>query len=289
MLRIDTAMLEKGAHNIRKHIVNTIVNNGEGHGGPALSCADILAVLYLGIMNIDTENPGDVHNDKFLLSAGHKCLAIYAALVEKGIIDRSVLDTYNMLNSPVPGHPDATKLPGIEFSTGSLGHGLPLGCGFSIAAKMKGLDYKTYVLMGDGEQGEGSNWEAASFAAHNKLDNLIAIIDENGLQINGGTTQICKPSSFEDRYVAFGWSVKSVDGHDVSALYDVLKSAPFKKGKPSMIVAKTRKGCGISFMEDNVAYHHWHPDKHEAEKALREIELAEKRWVDEHYGSKKSI
>ena len=229
MMEFNKEALELGAHNIRKHIVNTIVNNGEGHGGPALSCSDIMSVLYLGIMNIDKDNPGDAANDKFLLSAGHKCLALYAALVEKGIIDVSVLDTYNKLGSPVPGHPDATKLPGVEFSTGSLGHGLPLGCGYSIAARMKGLDYKTYVLMGDGEQGEGSNWEAAAFAAQNCLDNLVAIIDENGLQINGRTCEICKPTRFEDRYGAFGWSVRSVDGHDVEALYNTLKEAPFEK------------------------------------------------------------
>ncbi len=271
--------LEHGAHNIRKHIVNTIVNNGEGHGGPALSCADILSVLYLGIMNIDKDNLDDPNHDKFLLSAGHKCIGLYGALVEKGIIDVSVLDTYNKLGSPVPGHPDATKLPGVEFSTGSLGHGLPLGCGFAVAAKMKGLSYKTYVLMGDGEQGEGSNYEAASFAAHNCLDNLVAIIDENGLQINGTTCQICRPTDFEDRYRGFGWATKTVDGHDVKALYDALESAPFEKGKPSLIVAKTKKGCGISFMENNVGYHHWHPGKDESDKALCEIEAAEKRWA----------
>ena len=279
MTEFNKQALTRGAHNIRKHIVNTIVNNGEGHAGSALSCADILSVLYLGIMNIDKDHPNDRNNDKFLLSAGHKCLGLYAALVEKGIVDASVLDTYNKLNSPIPGHPDATKLPGVEFSTGSLGHGLPLGCGFAVAARMNGQSYKTYVLMGDGEQGEGSNWEAASFAAQNKLDHLVAIIDENGLQINGTTCEICKPTDFEGRYRAFGWSVQSVDGHDVEALYRVLKSAPFEAGKPSMIVAKTKKGCGISFMENNVAYHHWHPDETEANKALDEIDTAEKRWA----------
>ncbi len=278
MRLFNQEVLEKGAHNIRKHIVNTIVNNGEGHGGPALSCADILSVLYLGIMNIDKNDPDNINNDKFLLSAGHKCLAIYAALVEKGIINVEVLDTYNKLGSPVPGHPDATKLPGVEFSTGSLGHGLPLGCGFAVAARMKDMNYKTYVLMGDGEQGEGSIWEAAAFAAHNKLDNLVAIIDENGLQINGTTRNICRPSDYGDRYSAFGWSVRTVNGHDVKELYDVLNSVPFEKGKPSMIIAKTRKGCGISFMENNVEYHHWHPDDAEAQIALAEISASEKRW-----------
>jgi len=271
--------LECGAYNIRKHIVNTIVNNGEGHGGGAMSCSDILSVLYLGIMKLDKNNPNAVGNDKLLLSAGHKCLALYGALAVKGIIDASVLDTYNKLGSPVPGHPDATKLPGVEFSTGSLGHGLPLGCGYALAARMKNMNYKTYVLMGDGEQGEGSNWEAAAFAAHNHLDNLIAIIDENGLQINGTTAKVCKPTSYGERYAAFGWSVRTVDGHDVEELFNTLKAVPFEKGKPSLIVARTRKGKGLSFMEDNVKYHHWHPDEKEAGQALEEIEQAGKRWA----------
>jgi transketolase len=269
MNEFDRQALEKGAHNIRKHIVNTIVNNGEGHGGGALSCADILSVLFLGIMDKE---------DKFLLSAGHKCLALYGVLAVTGAIDPSVLGSYNMLGSPVPGHPDANKLPGVEFSTGSLGHGLPLGCGYAVGARIKKAGYKTYVLMGDGEQGEGSNWEAAAFASLHKLDNLVAVIDENGLQINGNTKDISKPTDFEDRYAAFGWSVKTVDGHDVKAIYEALKSAPFEKGKPSMIVAKTIKGKGVSFIENNYLYHHWHPGEEEASKAIQEMKDAEKRW-----------
>lgn len=275
----DQNALEYGAYNIRKHIVHTIVNNGEGHGGGAMSCADILAVLYLGVMHIDKDNPDADGNDKLLLSAGHKCLALYGALAVKGIINASVFETYNKLNSPVPGHPDATKLPGVEFSTGSLGHGLPLGCGYAVAARMKNLSYKTYVLMGDGEQGEGSNWEAAAFAAHNRLDNLVAVIDENGLQINGCTGDILKPTPYEQRYAAFGWSVRTVDGHDVKALFNAFKAAPFEKGKPSLVVARTKKGKGLSFMEGNVKYHHWHPDEKEANQALYEMECAGKRWA----------
>lgn len=268
MPEFDREALERGALGIRKAIVTTIVCNGEGHAGSALSCADILSALFLGVM-------GD--NDKFILSAGHKCLALYGALVEKCVVDPSVLKTYNKLGTKVPGHPDASKLSGVEFSTGSLGHGLPLGCGYAIAAKMKGEGYKTYVLMGDGEQGEGSNWEAAAFASLRKLDNLVAIIDENGLQINGSTADISKPTDFEDRYRAFGWSVKSVDGHDVEALCNALKSTPFEEGKPSMIVAKTVKGKGISFMENDAKYHHWHPGQQEADEAQRQIADAEKR------------
>jgi transketolase len=278
----DTArkvVLERGAYNIRRHIINTIISNGEGHGGPSLSCADIMSVLYLGIMKIDVENPDAIENDRFVLSAGHKCLALYGALVEKGLVDERVLSTYNELGSAVPGHPDATKLRGVDFSTGSLGHGLALGCGYAVAAKMLGRGYRTYVLMGDGEQGEGSNWEAAGFAVHNKLDNLIGIIDENGLQINGRICDICQPAPLDDRYRAFGWSVRVVDGHDVCALYETLTEAPFEPGRPSMIIAKTVKGKGLSFAEDNVAYHHWHPGKEEAEKAARELEESGRRWL----------
>lgn len=268
----DELALERHAYNMRRMICETIINNGEGHGGPALSCTDILAVLYMNVMNIDMDDPTGPDCDKFLLSAGHKCLALYAALAEKGIIDKKVLSTYNQLGTPVPGHPDMTKLRGVQFSTGSLGHGLPIGCGLAKAAKMQGKDYMTYVLMGDGEHGEGSVWEAAAYAVHNKLDNLVAIIDENGLQINGTTAEVLRPAPFEDRYGGFGWAVRSIDGHNLKEIYDALNAAPFEKGKPSLIVAKTHKGRGISFMENNINYHHWHPGEEEAKKALAELD-----------------
>lgn len=268
--------LEYNAFKIRKHIIDTIISNGEGHAGGALSSVDIIAVLYFSILNLKEQNP--LYNDKFILSAGHKCLALYGVLVEKGIINEKLLKTYNNLDSPFPGHPDSTKLAGIDFSTGSLGHGLPLGCGFALAGKMLNKKYKTYVLMGDGEQGEGSNWEAAAFAAHNGLDNLVAIIDENTLQINGRTCEICKPTGFDIRYQAFGWEVQTVDGHDIDAVHDTLNCVPFKEGKPSLIVAKTVKGKGLSFMEDNKKYHHWDPDSHQSAVALEEINQCGKRW-----------
>ena len=266
----DVDYLEKKAFNIRKHIINTIINNGEGHVGGALSCVDVLSVLYMEVMK---------NEDKFLLSAGHKCLALYGALVEKGIIDKSVLDTYNKIGSNVPSHPDMAKLPGVEFSTGSLGHGLPLGCGLALAGKMQNKDYRTYVLMGDGEQGEGSIWEAAGFASQKKLDNLVAIIDENGLQINGTTEEVLKPTPYEDRYASFGWAVKVINGHSVKEIHEALNSIPFEVGKPSLIIAKTIKGKGLSFAENNIEYHHWNPGKEEAEKALEELRLGEKRWI----------
>ena len=277
MKAFDRDQLEYGAYRIRKHIVETIAKNGEGHAGGAMSAADAMAVLYLGIMNV---KPGDPNRDRFLLSAGHKCLVLYSALCEAGVIDEKLFETYNHLASPLPCHPDMTKLPGVDFSTGSLGHGLPLGCGFALAAKKQNRPYKTFVLMGDGEQGEGSNWEAAAFAAHNKLDNLIAVLDENTLQINGRTYEICKPTPFEDRYAAFGWNVVSVNGHDVGELYQALKAAvENNNGKPSMIVSKTKKGHGLGFMEDNVKYHHWNPKPEEGAAAVAEIAEYGKRWA----------
>lgn len=276
MKSFEKDYIEHFAHRIRKHIINTIVSNGEGHVGGAMSSADIIAVLYSSILNIIPNNP--LHSDKFILSAGHKCLALYGALVESDMIEEDLLKTYNQLGSLLPGHPDATKLRGVDFSTGSLGHGLPLGCGYALAAKLNMDGYKTFVLMGDGEQGEGSNWEAAAFAAHNKLDNLCAIIDENNLQINGRTCDVCKPSSYNERYEAFGWSVKTVDGHNVKALYDALSAVPFEAGKPSLIVATTIKGKGVSFLEDRIEYHHWNPNIEQGAMAEAEINECGKRW-----------
>jgi transketolase len=271
MKQFDQKELEVEAARIRSHIINTIITNGEGHAGGALSCADAMAVLFGAAMNFQPENPLD--SDKFLLSAGHKCLALYGALVEAGVISEETLKTYNQLDTVLPGHPDMTKLKGVSFSTGSLGHGLPLGCGYALAAKMDKKPLKTFVLMGDGEQGEGSNWEAAAFAVMQKLDNLVAIIDENGLQINGRTCDISKPTPFEDRYAAFGWSVRTVNGHDVKALYDAFADAPFEACKPTLIVMKTTKGKGLSFLEDDVRCHHWNPKEDEKKMALHDLEI----------------
>lgn len=278
MKDFDRELLERRAYGIRRNIVHTIATNGEGHAGGALSVSDIMAVLFFAALR-DERDP--LLRDKVILSAGHKCLALYAALVERGDLDPSLLKTYNQLGSIFPGHPDATKIPQIDFSTGSLGHGLPLGCGYALTAKRTGLDYRTYVVMGDGEQGEGSNYEAAAFAAHNHLDNLVAILDENGLQINGRTNEVCKPTDYEERYRAFGWDVQTVDGHDVGALYDAVAAAPRVSGRPSLIVAKTVKGKGLGFMEGNVKYHHWNPNPQEAAAAVEEIDNLgkERAWL----------
>ncbi|HWS29564.1 MAG TPA: transketolase [Clostridia bacterium] len=266
----DQKLIAQKAYAIRRHIVRTIASNGEGHAGGALSAADIIATLYFGVM--DTKASDVRLQDKFILSAGHKCLALYGALVEKGVLDEAAFATYNELGAMLAGHPDATKIPAVNFSTGSLGHGLPLGCGYALAAKLCGLSYATYVLMGDGEQGEGSNWEAASIAAQHKLDNLVAVLDENGLQINGRTERVSKATPFEARYAAFGWNVYTVDGHDIGALCQVFEQATKRNEKPTLIVARTVKGKGLGFMEDKAAYHHWIPNKEQAATAVAEID-----------------
>ena len=270
MKAFDREELERRAYFIRRNIIHTIATNGEGHAGGALSAADAMAVLFFGVMEL----PGGdcMKRDKFLLSAGHKCLALYGALTEAGLADAGELKTYNGLDTVFPGHPDASKLSAVDFSTGSLGHGLPLGCGYALAAKRLRMGYRTFVLMGDGEQGEGSNWEAAAFAAHNRLDNLVAILDENTLQINGRTCEVCMPASFEQRYAAFNWDVQSVDGHDVEALYDAFSKAESVKGRPSIIIMKTVKGKGLSFLENDVRYHHWNPGPEQAQRAVEEID-----------------
>ncbi|MGB7594220.1 MAG: transketolase [Erysipelotrichaceae bacterium] len=247
------------ANRIRSRVITTVLDYGDGHAGPSLSCADILAVLYNGAMNVDAKDPKSPDRDYFILSAGHKCLALYAALIERGFEDESVMKTYNRLDTKVPGHPDEGKFRGVDFSTGSLGHGLPLACGVATAMKLRKKINRVFVLMGDGEHGEGSVWESASFASHHKLDNIIAIVDRNHLQINGTTEQIQSLEPLKERYEAFGWAVKTVDGNNIEELYEALYAVPLEKDKPSLIIANTIKGKGLSFAENNVDYHHWNP------------------------------
>lgn len=255
--------IRKEAFNIRKNIIMTVVNNGEGHAGPALSCADILATIYFAVKK---------QQDKFILSAGHKCLALYGTLVQFGTIDMSVLDTYNKLGSPIPGHPDMYKLPGVDFSTGSLGHGLGVACGFAKAAKLAGTDRRCFVVMGDGEQAEGTVWEAAALAAHHKLDNIIAFVDRNHLQVSGQTTDVMSMESLEEKYQAFGWNAVAVNGHDIAQLYDAICQLPCSEGKPTVFICDTVKGKGLPFAENNARYHHWDPDENEKKEAVRALQ-----------------
>jgi transketolase len=267
--------LKRIAFKIRKNVVRMIRAGESGHVGGALSIAEILSALYFKIMRVDPKKPSWRERDRFVLSAGHKCLALYAVLAEKGFFDEKLLDTYGALGSKLPGHPDMYKLPGIETNTGALGHGLSISGGMALGLKMDGLDAKVYVIMGDGELAEGSNWEAAAAASHHKLDNLLVFVDRNRLQISGRTVEVMSYEPLEKRWESFGWSVREINGHDLKQIVEKASSIPFERDKPSVIIANTVKSKGLSFAEDKVDYHYWKATPEElqiAEKELAEIE-----------------
>ncbi len=264
--------LKVKALNIRKKIIRMISASRSGHVGGALSSTDILTALYFNVMRIDPNNPKWPERDRFVLSAGHKCLALYATLAEKGFIPEELLDTYGSLNSKMPGHPDMHKIPGIETNTGALGHGLSIAVGMAIGLRMDKLDSKVYVVMGDGELAEGSNWEAAAAAGHHKVDNLLAFIDYNTLQISGRTMEVMDYEPLKQKWEAFGWGVLEIDGHNFNQIVSKARSIPFGKDKPSMIIARTVKSKGLSFAEDKVNYHHWKPTDEELDKARADLD-----------------
>ena len=267
--------LKKIAVTIRKNILRMIKAGGSGHIGGALSCTDIMTVLYFKILHVDPQNPDWPKRDRFVLSAGHKCLALYGTLAEKGFFDSSLLDTYGALCTKLGGHPDMHKLPGVESNTGALGHGLSIAGGMAMSLKMDGLDSKVYVIMGDGELAEGSNWEAAAAASHHKLDNLVAFVDRNKFQHGGRTVDFMSYEPLDKRWEAFGWSVRVIDGNDLQQIYGNITDTPFEKGKPSMIIADTIKAKGLPFMEDKASSHYWKVNEEElkaAQKALQELE-----------------
>lgn len=267
--------LEFTALKIRRHILRLIRTGEAGHVGGALSSVEIVTALYFNIMKNDPANPRWPERDRFVLSAGHKCLVLYAALAERGYFDLSVLDTYGALDSPVPGHPNMHKLPGVETNTGALGHGLSIAGGMALGLRMDKSDSKVYVLMGDGELAEGSNWEAAAAASMHKIDNILVFVDRNHLQISGPTTEVMSYEPLEERWRSFGWSVRTIDGHNLESIIKNAKDIPFEKGKPSVIIADTIKSKGLSFAERKVNYHYWKATPEEmkqAEKDLDEIE-----------------
>ena len=242
--------------------------------GGALSSADIIAALYFRIMRTNPSEPGWPERDRFILSAGHKCLALYAVLAEKGFFDKSILDTYGSLGSKLPGHPDMHKIPGVETNTGALGHGLSIAGGMAMGLKMDSKDSKVYVIMGDGELAEGSNWEAAAAASHHGLDNLLVFVDRNRLQISGPTVKVMSYEPLVKRWEAFGWAVREIDGHDMDQIVRNASAIPFEKGKPSVIIANTVKSKGLSFAEDKAEYHYWKATDEElsiAEKDMGKI------------------
>lgn len=247
-----------------------------GHTGGDLSCTDILTVLYNDVLNVSPENFKDPNRDRYIQSKGHSVEALYVVLADQGFFPESDLETLCRFKSPYVGHP-TRKVNGIEFNTGALGHGLPICAGIALAAKKDKASYRVFTLMGDGELAEGSNWEAAMMAAHYQLDNLVAILDHNTLQITGRNAEVCSPHPIAEKWKAFGWNVVEVDGHDLAALRTVLNEAPAVQGKPTFVIANTIKGRGVSFMEDVKKWHHGVPTDEEYAIAMTGLEAQYKQ------------
>ena len=264
---------------LRLALLKYIKNANAGHTGGDLSCIDILNVLYNDVLNVSPENFNDPGRDRYIQSKGHAVEALYVVLAEKGFFPERELETIGRYRSHFVGHP-TRKVNGIEFNTGALGHGLSISAGIALAGKMDNMNYRVFTLLGDGELAEGSNWEAAMFASHKRLDNLVAILDHNTLQITGRTAEVCNPCPIDEKFRAFGWVVTHVDGHDIKDLRSVLRSVPFVTGKPTLIIADTIKGKGVSFMENVVKWHHGVPDDGQYKAAVRELELRIKELDD---------
>jgi transketolase len=277
--RADIRELERSALQIRRNILRLIKAGKAGHVGGALSMADVLAALYFRVMRIDPARPDWPERDRLVVSAGHKALVLYAALAARGYFPVDLLDTYGSLGCRLPGHPDMHKLPGVEASTGALGHGLSIAGGMALGLRLSGLASRVFVVMGDGELAEGSNWEAAAAASHHKLDNLTVIVDRNGLQISGPTVEVMTYEPLEERWKAFGWAARRVNGHDFPAILKVLAELPFQRGRPSAIVADTVKSKGFRFAEGKVEYHYWKPPAEEIQMAERDLDEIERTLV----------
>jgi transketolase len=227
-------------------------------------------------MRVDPQNPKWEDRDRLVLSAGHKCLGLYAALAEKGYFDKAILDTYGHLKSRLPGHPDMHKLPGVETNTGALGHGLSIAGGMAMGLRMSGRDSKVYVIMGDGELAEGSNWEAAAASSHHKLDNMLTFVDYNGLQIGGRCEDVMCYQPLAARWEAFGWRAREIDGHDLDAIVENATDIPFEAGKPSVLICHTIKAKGISFAEGQVDFHYWRAKPEEIAQAEADLAAIER-------------
>ncbi len=267
----DVALMEKKANEIRKLIIRQLAHSKSGHPGGSLSCADLHAALYFGVMNIDAKNPNWADRDRFILSKGHACPTLYAALAMKGYFPMEVLDTLRDFGSILQGHPYSGKTPGVDVSTGSLGQGLSAANGIALAAKLDNKDYYTYCLMGDGEIEEGQVWEAAMTAAHYNLDNVIAFVDYNHLQIDGSVEDVIGNDNIEGKFRAFGWHTILIDGHDVKQIVDAIQTAKNTKGIPTVIVMNTVKGKGVSFMENECGWHGKPMSDEEVDIALKEL------------------
>lgn len=261
------------ANDIRIEIIEQVYNANSGHPGGSLSCADILAVLYFNQMNIDSENPNAKGRDRFVLSKGHCAPALYATLARKEYFDKELLKGFRKVESNLQGHPDMKKVPGVDMSTGSLGQGLSAAVGMAISSKMEHEGYRVYCLLGDGELEEGQVWEAAMSASKNKLDNLCAIVDYNTLQIDGNVEEVAGLIDIKEKFESFGFNVIEVNGHDIEALIHSFNSAKHQKDMPSVIIAHTIKGKGVSFMEGKAEWHGKAPNQEQYEEAINELKL----------------
>ena len=259
------------AANIRANIIRGTYHAASGHPGGSLSIADIMTVLYFDEMNVDPKNPKMEERDRFVLSKGHTAPALYATLAEKGFFDPKEMEQLRKLGHFLQGHPDMKKIPGVDMSSGSLGQGLSIANGMALYAKANKKAYRVYTVLGDGEIQEGQIWEAAMSAAHYQLDNLVAIVDNNNLQIDGEVSQVMSPYPIDEKFKAFGFHVINIDGHNFDEIKAALSEARTVKGKPTAIIAKTVKGKGVSFMENLAKWHGTAPNREQAEKAIAEL------------------
>lgn len=261
------------ARKIRAHVVRMTNRARSSHVGTSFSMAEILAVLYgpPGVLRIDPDAPDHPDRDRMILSKGHGCAGLYAALAERGFFPLEWLESFYIDGARLAGHATAEGVPGIEVSTGSLGHGLPIACGMAKAGKLDGRPYRVFALLSDGECDEGSTWEAALFAPHHGLDNLVAIVDYNKIQSLGSVSEVLDLEPFADKWRSFGWDVVEVDGHDIAELHDALEALPLQPGRPTCVIAHTVKGKGVSFMENQVLWHYRSPVGEEYAAAMAEL------------------
>lgn len=260
------------ANKVRKNALTAVYSAASGHPGGSLSIADVLTYLYCEVMNVDPKNPKMADRDRFVLSKGHTCPALYSILAYKGFFPEDDLKTFRRSDSYLQGHPDMNKVPGIDMSTGSLGQGVSAAGGMALAAKLDNKDYRVYSILGDGELEEGQVWEQAMFAAHYKLDNLTIFIDNNGLQIDGNISDVMNPNPIDKKFESFGWHVIKADAHDFNSLESAVNEAKATKGQPSAIIMKSVKGKNVSFMENNAGWHGSAPNEEQYKQAIAELD-----------------
>ena len=267
--------LQRIANHVRQGVIEGVYHAKSGHPGGSLSIADTLTYLYYNEMKVDPANPKWEERDRLVLSKGHCCPALYSVLAEKGYFDKSELKSLRHVGAMLKGHPDMKHIPGVDMSSGSLGQGISAACGIALAGKLKKADWRVFTILGDGEIEEGQVWEAAMFAAHHKLDNLVAVVDNNNLQIDGRVSDVCSVYPIDEKFRAFGWEVFTADAHDFDSLDAAFTAATAVQGKPAVIIQKSVKGKGVSFMEDQAGWHGKAPSQEQYEQAMAELKAAE--------------